>query len=377
MRFGILGPLAVWDGRCWVGVPAAKERVLLAVLLLKAGQLVTADWLIEQLWAQRPPVGVTNQLQVYVSRLRRRLDDRPGRVLITQSRGYRLVMGAGELDLQRFEELVATGRRALQEGMLERAAGSFGDALGLWRGRALADVPPSQLVDDETMRLEEHRLLAVEDLIDVELRRARHGGLVGQLQTLVAQQPLRERLWGQLLVALCRSGRQAEALAAYQQLRGRLVGELGIEPCAELQRLHRLILTADPALQLEPQAAPRPGGAAAGLVTLRQLPPDVAQGIGSSRRIATPRPSRYLDGMEQAADPEMATLAAATSSRDPEIGLRAVAALRGLLEVLEALQVDNARAHGWSWQQIASRLGVTKQAVHQKHSRRSSPGQGR
>jgi DNA-binding SARP family transcriptional activator len=286
MRFGILGPLAVWDGRCWVGVPAARERLLLAVLLVKAGQLVAADWLIEQLWGQRPPLGAINQLQVYVSRLRRRLDDRPKRVLVTQSPGYRLVVEAGELDLQHFEELVAAGRGALQEGALERAAGSFGKALRLWRGRALADVPPSQLVDDETMRLEERRLLAVEDFVDVELQCARHGGLVGQLQTLVAQQPLRERLWGQLLVALCRSGRQAEALAAYQQLRGRLVGELGIEPCAELQRLQRLILTADPALELEPQVALRPRGAAAGPVTPRQLPPDVVAFTGRGQELA-------------------------------------------------------------------------------------------
>jgi DNA-binding SARP family transcriptional activator/tetratricopeptide (TPR) repeat protein len=279
MRFRVLGPLEVWDGHGWAGVPAGKQRSLLAVLLLKANQLLSVDWLIEELWAQQPPAGATNQLQVYVSRLRRRLDDRDGLVLVTQAPGYRLVVGADALDLQRFEELVAGGQRALREGALERAAGSLGQALGLWRGQALADVPPGPLVDTEAARLQERRLLAVEDLVEVELGLGRHGGLVSQLQGLVAEQPLRERLWGQLLVALYRSGRQAEALAAYQQLRGRLVGELGIEPCAELQRLQRQILTADPALEVQPQVVPRPGRAAG--------PAD----IGKQWPIATPTPT--------------------------------------------------------------------------------------
>jgi DNA-binding SARP family transcriptional activator/Tfp pilus assembly protein PilF len=285
MRFRILGPLEVWDGRGWVGVPPGKQRALLAVLLLKANQLVAADGLIEQLWARQPPTGATNQLQVYVSRLRRRLDDRPGLVLVTQSPGYRLVVGAGELDLQRFEELAATGRRAVQEGALETAAGSLGEALGLWRGRALADVSPGPLVDGEAARLEERRLLAEEDRIDVELRRGGHGGLVGQLQALVAQQPLRERLWGQLLVALYRSGRQAEALAAYQQLRGSLVAELGIEPCAELQRLQRQILTADPALQPPPRQPLAAGALATRVLAPRQLPADSAAFTGRSQEL--------------------------------------------------------------------------------------------
>jgi DNA-binding SARP family transcriptional activator len=310
MRFRVLGPLEVWDGHSWVGVPAGKQRALLAILLLKANWLVATDWLIEQLWAQRPPAGAANQLQVYVSRLRLRLDDRARRVLVTQSPGYRLVVGTGELDLQRFEELVARGQRALQDGLLERTAGSLGEALGLWRGRALADVPSGPLVDAEAMRLEERRLLAVEAFVDVELGRGRHSGLVGELQALVAEQPLRERLWGQLLVAMYRSGRQAEALAAYQQLRGRLVGELGIEPCAELQRLQRLILTADPALEAEPQAGPRPGRPAAGSAAIsepwptptpmpvpRQLPSDVVAFTGRELKLT------WLDKVFGAAGP--------------------------------------------------------------------------
>jgi DNA-binding SARP family transcriptional activator len=285
MRFRILGPLEVWDGHCWAGVPAAKQRALLAVLLLKANQLVSADWLIEQLWAERPPAAATNQLQVYVSRLRRLLDDRPGRVLVTQSPGYRLVVEAGELDLQRFEELAAGGRRAVQEGALETAAESLGEALGLWRGRALADVPPGPLVDDEAARLEERRLLVEEDRVEVELGRGRHGGLVDELQALVAQQPLRERLWAQLLVALYRSGRQADALAAYQRLHRRLVEELGIAPSPPLQRLQRQILTADPGLEAPPPA-PVVGASAGGVVAPRQLPADVAGFTGRGQELA-------------------------------------------------------------------------------------------
>ena len=286
MRFRILGPLEVWDGRCWAGVAAAKQRVLLAVLLLKANQMVPADWLIEQLWAEQPPAGAANQLQVYVSRLRRLLNDRPGLVLVTQSPGYRLVVGAGELDLQRFEELVASGRRALQDGELERAAGALGEALGLWRGLPLADVPSGPLVDDEAARLKERRLLVEEDRADVELRLGRHGPLVGELQALLAQQPLRERLWAQLLLALYRSGRQANALMAYQQLCHGLAEELGIAPSPPLQRLHRQMLAADPALEAPPHQPPDLGAIALPMVAPRQLPPDVVAFTGRKQELA-------------------------------------------------------------------------------------------
>jgi tetratricopeptide (TPR) repeat protein len=198
----------------------------------------------------------------------------------------RLVVGSGELDLQRFEELVAVGRRALQDGALERTAESLGEALGLWRGPALADVPPSPLVDDETARLEERRLVVEEDRADVELRLGRHGGLVGQLQALLAQHPLRERLWAQLLLALYRSGRQADALAAYQRLRHKLVEELGIAPSPPLQRLQRQILTADPALESPSQQLPAVGTGAAGRVAPRQLPPDVVAFTGRGQELA-------------------------------------------------------------------------------------------
>jgi DNA-binding SARP family transcriptional activator/Flp pilus assembly protein TadD len=294
MRYRILGPLALWDGRCWEGVSAAKQRALLAVLLLKANQMVPADWLVEQLWSQQPPAAAANQLQVYISRLRRRLDDRVGRVLVTHSPGYRLVVVPGELDLQCFEELLASGRRAARDGALERAAGLLGEALDLWRGPALADVPAGRLVDSEAARLEEARLAATQERLEVEMRLGRSDGLVGELQALVAEQPLRERLWGLLMVALYQSGRQAEALAAYSRARAVLVEELGVEPGAQLQRLQQQILATDPALDAPPrparvEAAGPDAGALAGVTkprVPRQLPADIAAFTGRRAELA-------------------------------------------------------------------------------------------
>ncbi|HEY5986246.1 MAG TPA: AfsR/SARP family transcriptional regulator, partial [Streptosporangiaceae bacterium] len=287
MRFRVLGPLEVWACGGWAGVPAAKQRALLAALLLRDNQVVAAGWLVEQLWGGRPPAGAANQLQVYVSRLRRRLGDPGGRVLVTRAPGYRLEVGAGELDVLCFEELVAGGRRAAREGALDKAAGLFAESLGLWRGPALADVPAGGLLAGEAARLEERRLGTLEDRIEVELGLGRHRELVGELQQLVAEQPLRERLWGQLLVALYRSGRQAEALAAYQRLRRKLVEELGIAPSPPLQRLQRQILKADPELeQPVPAADPAVGAAAVRRVPVRQLPADIAEFTGRGRELA-------------------------------------------------------------------------------------------
>ncbi len=290
MRFRVLGPLEVRDEDGWTNLTAAKQRALLAVLLLKANQAVSAHWLIEQLWDQQPPATAANQLQVHVSRLRRLLGDPRGRILVTQAPGYRLAVGPGELDLDWFEELAASGRGALGDGALDQAAGMLGEALRLWRGPALADVPAGALVEREAARLEERRLLAVEDCVEVKLRRARHGELVAELQVLVAQEPLRERRWGLLLLALYRSGRQADALAAYRQLRERLVEELGVEPGAELQRLQRQILAADPALEA-PAAVPRTPtsglvGTAVPRPVPRQLPAGVATFTGREQELA-------------------------------------------------------------------------------------------
>jgi DNA-binding SARP family transcriptional activator/class 3 adenylate cyclase len=254
VQFRILGPLEVLHdhGRPLV-LGGAKQRALLAVLLLHAGQVVSADRLIDELWGEDPPQTARSVLQVYVANLRRILEPaRPrraaGGVLRTQAPGYLIDLGPDELDLVRFERLAAEGRTVLAAGDPAQAARLLGDAVGLWRGPVLADVTLAASGQGELVRLEERRLAALEDRIEAELALGRHGELVGELQALVAAQPLRERLHGQLMLALYRSGRQAEALAAYRQTRETLAEELGIDPSPALQELERAMLAQDPDL---------------------------------------------------------------------------------------------------------------------------------
>jgi DNA-binding SARP family transcriptional activator/class 3 adenylate cyclase len=259
VQFRILGPLEVLDDDARplvLGGP--KQRALLAVLLLHAGQVVSADRLVDELWGEDSPETARSVLQVYVANLRNVLE--PGRpkrtasaLLRTQPPGYLVDLDLKELDLACFERLVAEGRAALAAGDPVQAARLLGDAVGLWRGPALADVTLAGSGQGEVIRLEERRLAAVEDHIDAELALGRHGELVGKLQALVAAHPLRERLHGQLMLALYRSGRQAEALEAYRQTREALAEELGIDPSPALQELERAMLAQDPIL------APAPG----------------------------------------------------------------------------------------------------------------------
>jgi DNA-binding SARP family transcriptional activator/class 3 adenylate cyclase len=265
VQFRILGPLEVLDdhGRP-LALGGAKQRALLAMLLLHAGQVVSADRLIDELWGEDPPDTVRSVLQVYVANLRKVLE--PGRpkgtassLLKTQPPGYLLDLDHKELDLACFEQLVAEGRAALAAGDPVQAARLLGDAVGLWRGPALADVTLAGSGQGEVIRLEERRLAAVEDHIEAELALGRHGQLVGKLQALVVAHPLRERLHGQLMLALYRSGRQAEALEAYRQTREALAEELGIDPSPALKELERAMLAQDPILVPTPgQHASKP-----------------------------------------------------------------------------------------------------------------------
>jgi DNA-binding SARP family transcriptional activator/class 3 adenylate cyclase len=254
VQFRILGPLEVLDAQ---GRPLAlggpKQRALLAVLLLHAGQVVAVERLIDELWGQDPPDTAAHSLQVYVANLRKILEPhRPrraaGGALRTRAPGYLVDPGPEELDLIRFERLAAEGRVALAAGEPAGAAQLLGEAEGLWRGPALGDVTLVASGQGEVVRLEERRLAAVEDRIEAELALGHHAELVGELQALVAAQPLRERLWGHLMLALYRSGRQAEALEAYRQTRETLAEELGIDPSPALQDLERAILAQDPTL---------------------------------------------------------------------------------------------------------------------------------
>ncbi|HET8787267.1 MAG TPA: BTAD domain-containing putative transcriptional regulator, partial [Actinomycetes bacterium] len=248
MQFGILGPLEVRNGEAPVRVPGAKERALLADLLVNAGRVVSADRLVEDLWGDDPPGRPANTLQGRVSALRRALGPGGAGRLVTSPPGYRLDAGLEQLDATRFERLVAEAEAAAPAEP-PRAVRLLEEALGLWRGPALAEFADQPWAQAEAARLEELRLAAREALVELRLAAGGHAGLVGELEALVAAHPTRERLRGQLMVALYRSGRQADALAVYQQTREVLAEELGIDPSPELQRLHQAILVQDPALE--------------------------------------------------------------------------------------------------------------------------------
>jgi DNA-binding SARP family transcriptional activator len=259
VEFRILGPLAVLgdDGRP-VALPPAKPRALLILLLLNRNRTVRTDVLVDQLWDERPPATATKTVQVYVSQLRKALGDR----LQTRPGGYELRVGVDELDADRFERLVGEG--------------DYRHALELWRGPALVDVRSEAFARSAAERLDESRLAALENRIDADLDAGRHAALVGELEQLVEDHPLRERLRGQLMLALYRSGRQAEALDVYRRTRTLLADELGLEPSPELRELEQAILRQDDALRRERPAstAVAPTGAAR-----RRVWPLVALGV--------------------------------------------------------------------------------------------------
>jgi DNA-binding SARP family transcriptional activator len=227
---------------------------------------VSADRLIDALWGEQPPASAVKTLQTYVSQLRRELEPhaRPGgwRALQTLDGGYRLQVDRDSVDADRFARLVDTGRQALGRGEPAVAASWLREGLGLWRGPAFAELAGVPVAQAEAARLEELRLVAVEGRVDAELGLGRHAELVGELEALVAVHPFRERLRGQLMLALYRCGRQADALHVCQDARRALVEELGIDPGPALQQLQRQILDQDPALDLDarPPAPPAPEG---------------------------------------------------------------------------------------------------------------------
>jgi DNA-binding SARP family transcriptional activator len=242
--FLLLGPLEVRDGGRVVALSRKKHRGLLALLLLRAGELVSADALIEELWGARPPKTAREALHNYVSHLRKELG---AELIETREPGYVLHVEPDQLDLLRFERLVAEARDA--DSAADRAA-KLRMAVGLWRGPALADLAYEPFAAAESQRLEELRLVAREDLVDAELELGRAGDLVLELEELVAEHPFRERLRSQLMLALYRAGRQADALQAYRDARDALVGELGLEPGSQLRELERAILGQDPGLDV-------------------------------------------------------------------------------------------------------------------------------
>jgi class 3 adenylate cyclase len=248
VRYRILGPLEVDPVIDHPALRRAKPRALLALLLLHANEVVSTDLLLDALWGGSPPPRAMGSLQNYVSHLRKALGDD---VLATRPPGYVLRVQPEELDLAVFERLVAEARTADASARAERLR----SALALWRGPALADFAYEQFAQAEIGRLDELRLTALEERIDADLELGRHGELVGELEALVTEHPLRERLRGQLMLALYRAGRQADALAAYRDGRRLLREELGLDPGEELRKLERAILKQDAALVGEPAPA--------------------------------------------------------------------------------------------------------------------------
>jgi DNA-binding SARP family transcriptional activator len=244
-EFRILGPLEVRRDDRPVPIAGAKERALLAILLLRANEPVTIDRLVDELWGEAPPPTARKSLQVRVATLRRAL---PPDVLVTRGGSYLIQVDRDELDLHRFERLFSEGSRALADGHAKAAAPTLREALALWRGPPLSDFAYESFARSAIERLEELRLAALEQRIEAELVLGLHAQLVGELKQLVAAHPLRERMCGQLMLALYRDGRQAEALDLYRRTRGALVDELGIEPGPALQELQRAVLRQDPAL---------------------------------------------------------------------------------------------------------------------------------
>ncbi len=261
IQYRVLGPLAVSDEKGQsIRIGRGKQQALLGALLLRANRPVSTATLIDELWGARPPASAANALQVYVSKLRGLLEPERSRteeptVLVTSGDGYSLQASEEEVDVLRFERLATTGQAALASGETERAATLLAEALALWRGPALSGIDLEGAALAEVLRLEELRLTTLEARIEAELALRLHEQLVPELEALVTEHPLRERLRAQSMVALYRSGRQVDALAQYRSLRSALVDELGIEPSEELQRLEQAILRQDPALALPLAAA--------------------------------------------------------------------------------------------------------------------------
>ena len=258
--YRLLGPTEVGLNGHALDIGGQKQRALLTILLLSANVPVSRDVLVDRLWGERPPAGAQHTLEVYVSRLRKTLEPTAdGPVVLSRPGAYVLRAAEERIDIRRFERLAAQGRRALEDGAPDQAAADLREALALWRGAPLSDVSQERFAQGEIARLEEIRTGVIEDRIDADLALGRHGDLVGELQALVGAHPLRERFYQQLMIALYRCGRQAEALEVYRSARRTLVRELGIEPSPGLRRVERAILDHDVSLEPPARSVREPG----------------------------------------------------------------------------------------------------------------------
>ena len=272
LAFRILGTLDVVGENGPIRLGGLKQRAVLAILLLNANRVVPIERLADDIYGDALPASALTQIQAQISQLRKLLDPHravgaPGSLIETRPPGYLIRLAAEQLDLRRFERWAAEAAEASSRGDLGTASTRYREALDLWRGPALAEFASDGFAQAAIARLEDLRLAAFEDRVDADLALGRQGELVSELEALVSEHPFRERMRGQLMLALYRSGRQAEALEAYRRLRRALVDELGIEPSPSLQEMERAMLRQDPALELE-RAAPEDTGADRGILVV-------------------------------------------------------------------------------------------------------------
>ena len=265
MEFRILGPLEVLENSRPLALGRLKERIVLAVLLLHANEFVSRERLIDELWGTSPPATARKAVNVYISKLRQTLTRNGHDPIATAEGGYRLGVDPDLLDAERLRSLIAQARSCIADGDSDPASQLLQEALALWRGPTLAGIPLESFGRDEVVQLDELRLAALMDRIDCDLALGRHEQVLGELNLLVREHPVRERLRAQQMLALYRADRQADALDVYAEARQTLVDDLGIEPCEALQRLQQAILRHDPSLET-------PEGTAA----VNGLPPSTA-----------------------------------------------------------------------------------------------------
>src|SRR4051812_13559469 len=324
MEFRLLGPLEVVERDHALSLGAGKQKALLGILLIHANEVVSTDRLHDDLWGESPPATAAKSIQLYVSRLRKSLGD--GR-LVTRPPGYLLRVEPHELDAAKFRRLVGEARNAEPE----RAARKLREALDLWRGPPLADLEYEPFAQPEIARLREARLAALEQRIDADLAAGGHAALVGELEALVSEHPLRERLWTQLMLALYRSSRQAEALEVYRAARRSLSDELGLEPGTELKQLEQAILQHDPELDLaQPDAAPRRAPVPAAPERSVLVVPRDLEDLPGLLRIAEPlagaSPPRELMIAAVVAGSDLGAATSALAGRRDELHARGVSA---------------------------------------------------
>ena len=365
MEFRILGPLeVVLDGRA-VELRAAKVRALLGMLLVSPNQVVSADRMADGLWGDDRPDSAVNTLQGYVSQLRKSLG---GDQIQTRPPGYVLAAAAELIDVSRFERFLEEGRRARSGGDPERSVTVLAQALGLWRGKALADFAYAEWAQPEIARLEELHVVAIDEWIEARLDLGQHSEVLGELDALVITHPLRERLWGHRMLALYRSGRQAESLRTYGQLRRVLGEQLGIEPSRDLARLEEAILLQKSELDWRPTAQLLRSSMRSQPSDRRLSPPDAALAVPTNLPLSVSRfvgRERDLDGLRA----ELRSTRVLTLT-----GVGGVGKTRLALELARTLLEDHPDGVYWvelsslqdpllAPERVASTLGLTLEAT--------------